>query len=120
MVADFVVAGNGAAGYGVFQPAEITVDIGNFYFGFGNVADVKITRTFYSPDDDPAFGIAKAGNAFGQVFAVVAGQGGDIAADAGGGLFEIKKQFFGLAVDDVVIKGVFSEINEFLKNVFRA
>ena len=120
VVADFVVAGNGAAGNGVFKPAQIAVDVGHFDFGLGDVADVHVARTFDAPDNDAALGIAETGNAFSEVFAVVAGQGGDVFADAGCGLFEVEKQLFGLTVDDEVIKGVFPKVNQFLKNIFRA
>ena len=89
MVADFVVAGNGAAGYGVFKPAQKAMDVVDFYLGLSYDADVDISGAFNAPYNDASFRIAKAGYAFGQILAVVTREKGNVFAYSRSGLFEV-------------------------------
>ena len=119
MIAHAVVARNGTAGNGVFQPAQKTVYVLDLNFCLGNVADVAVAAAFYAPDDDAAFRIAETRNALGQIFSVVLMQAGAVFSGRNG-LFKIQKQFLGLQIDDKIVNGVFPEINQLLKNIFGA
>ena len=119
MVADFVMAWNGTAGNGVFQPAQKAVNVFDLDFGFGNVANLDIARAFHTPDNHPALGFAEARNGFGQIFTVVTMQCGKVFADRNS-LFEIKKQLLGLGVYNKIINGIFTEIYQLLKDIFRS
>ena len=112
------MAGNCAAGNGIFQPAQKTVHIFNLDFGLGNIADLNITGALHPPDNNPAFGIAKTGNGLGQIFAVITMQRSKIFSRRNG-LFKIQKQFLGLRRQNKLVDSIFAKVNQFLKNILR-
>ena len=119
MVAHAVMAGNGAAGDGVFQPAQKTMNVLHFDLGLRHVAHFRTARTFHPPDQHPAFGVAEPGDGLGQIAAVVFMQRQTVFA---GRIrtFEVEKQLFGLRIDDIIVNRFFPEIDQLLKNIFGA
>ena len=111
--------GNGTARNGIFQPAQKAVHVLNFNLGLGTVAKLQIPRTFDSPDQHAALGIAERGNCLAQIAPVVRMQRTH-RLSVRNSLFKVQKQLFRLPAHNKLVNGIFAEINQFFKNIFRS